>query len=150
MKSNFCTLSLRMCSGFHHPSNRCDQSSSEPFPCSFCGMELSGLKEGKRQSHYEAHLSNQGSASSSRPIQTSPSDKKNVFWRPSFNSTPPHNMTPKLIPLLKKALVVSHQSGATRKAALCHGKSVHVGVEMWDFTWGSSRSGLPVNVDQIT
>jgi len=148
MKSNFCTLSLRMCSGFHRPSNRCDQSSSELFPCPFCGMELSGLKEGKRQSHYEAHLFNQGSPSSSRPMQDSPSDK-NVSWRPSFNSTPPHNATTKLIPLLKKALIVSHQSGVTRKAALCHDKSVRAGVEMWDLTWGSSRSGLPVNVDQL-
>ena len=105
-------------------------------------MELSRLKQEKRQSHYEVHLSNQGLASSSRPVQSSPSDEKNVFWRPSFNSTPPDNVTPNLIPLLKKALMVSHQSGVTRKAALCYDKSVHVGVEMWDLTWGSSRSGL--------
>ena len=96
------------------------------------------LKEEKRQSHYEEHLSDQDSASSSRPVQNLPKDKKNVFWCPSFKSVPPPNVTPNLIPLLNKALVVSHQSGATRKAALCHGKSVHVGVEMWDLTWGSS------------
>ena len=105
-------------------------------------MELSRLKEEKRQSHYEDHLSNPGSASSSRPARNSPSDKKNVFWRPSFGSVPPRNVTPNLIPVLKKALVASHQGGITRKAALCYEKSVHVGVEMWDFTWGSSRSGL--------
>ena len=104
-------------------------------------MELSGLKEEKRQSHYEAHLSNQGLASSSKPVQSSSRDKKNVFWRPSFSSTPPCNVTPNLIPLLKKALIISHQSGVTRKAALCYDRSVHVGVEKWDLTWGSSRSG---------
>ena len=105
-------------------------------------MELSGLKQEKRQSHYDDHLSNQSQASSSSPAQNSPSDKKNVFWRPSFESVPPHNVTPNLIPLLKKALIGSHQCGVTRKAALCHDKSVHVGVEPWDLTWGSSRSGL--------
>lgn len=105
-------------------------------------MELSNLKEEERQSHYEAHLLDQGSSSTLRPVQNSPSDKKNVFWRPSLDSVPPHNATPNLIPLLKKVLMVSHHSGVTRKATLCHYKSVHVGVEMWDLTWGSSRSGL--------
>ena len=65
-----------------------------------------------------------------------------MFWRPSFGSVPPRNVTPNLILLLKKALIASHQSGITRKAALCHGKSVHVGAEIWDFIWGSSRSGV--------
>jgi len=105
-------------------------------------MELSGLKEEERQAHYETHLSNQGSASSSRPVRHSPNDKKNVFWRPSFESIPPHNVTPNLIPLLKKALIISHQNGVTRQAALCYERSVHVGVELWDLQWGSSRSGL--------
>lgn len=102
------------------------------------------LKEKERQSHYDAHFSNQGSrsASSPRSAQGSPNDKKNVFWRPSFESVPPHNVTPNLIPLLKKALITSHQSGVTRQAALCYEKSVHVGVEMWDLQWGSSRLGL--------
>lgn len=122
--------------------NCSDRPCSEPFPCSFCGMELSRLEEEKRQSHYEDHLSNQGPASSLRPVQKLPNDKKNVFWRPSFESVPPHNVTPNLIPLLKKALIASHQTGVTRKAALCYDKTVHVGVEMWDFTWGLSHSAL--------
>lgn len=105
-------------------------------------MELSRLKEERRQAHYEDHLSNQGSASSSGPVQYSQSDKKNVFWRPSFKTTPPSNFTPNIIPLLKKALTISHQSGVTRNAAVCYSKSVHVGVEKWDLTWGSSRLGL--------
>ncbi|KAF9653185.1 DUF1671-domain-containing protein [Thelephora ganbajun] len=108
----------------------------EPFSCQFCGMDLSKLKEGKRQAHYEDHLSNQGSTSSSGPVQNSPSDKKNVFWCPSSESLPPSNVTPNLIPTLKKALIVSHQSGVTRKAVLCYDKSVYVGVERWDLTWG--------------
>lgn len=105
-------------------------------------MELSKLGEERRQAHYEGHLSTQGSASSSRPVQVSHSDKKNVFWRPSFETAPPDGFTPNLIPLLRKALIISHQSGVTRKAALCYNKSIHVGVEKWDLTWGSSRLGL--------
>ena len=100
------------------------------------------MKKEERQAHYEDHLSNRGSSSGSGPSQEVPSDKRNVFWRPSFDSVPPSNFTPNLIPLLKKALIVSHQSGVTRKAALCYDKSVHVGVQMWDLTWGSSPSWL--------
>lgn len=102
-------------------------------------MELSKLKEERRQAHYEDHLSSQGSASSPGPTRDSQGDKKNVFWRPSFETLPPSNFTPNLIPLLKRTLMTSHQNGVTRKAALCNDKSVHVGVEKWDLTWGSSR-----------
>lgn len=105
-------------------------------------MELSRLKEEKRQAHYEDHLSNQGSANSSGPARDLQSDKKNVFWRPSFEAVPPSNFTPNLIPLLKTTLKISYQSGVTREAVLCYNKSVHVGVEKWDLTWGSSRLGL--------
>jgi len=65
-----------------------------------------------------------------------------VFWRPSLGSVPPRNVTPNLIPLLNKALIASHQSGITRKAALCYDKSVHVSVGIWDSIWGSSRSDI--------
>ena len=103
-------------------------------------MDLSRLKEERRQVHYEDHLSNQGS--SPGPARDSQRDQKNMFWRPSLDTLPPTNFTPNLIPLLKKALTISHQSGMTRKAALCYNKSVHVGVERWDLTWGSSCLGL--------
>ena len=74
-----------------------------------------------------------------------------MFWSPSIESVPPRNVTPNLIPLLKKALIISHENGVTRKAALCYEKNVHVGAERWDSGWGSSHSGLvPLNVDQIT
>jgi hypothetical protein len=143
MKSSSCTLSPRMFWISHiRSSHHRDRTCSEPFTCQFCEVDLSRLKEERRQAHYEDHLSNQSSASGPETAQDSQSDEKNAFWRPSFETMPPSNFTPNLIPLLKKALTISHQNGVTRNAALCYNKSVHVGVERWDLTWGSSRSGF--------
>lgn len=41
-----------------------------------------------------------------------------------------------LIPVLKGALINSHEKGKTRNAWLCHEKAVHIQSEAFDRTWG--------------
>ncbi|RPD79922.1 DUF1671-domain-containing protein [Lentinus tigrinus ALCF2SS1-7] len=61
---------------------------------------------------------------------------KNVFWHASLTVEPPSNFSPVLIPVLKRALVQSHERGPTERAWLCFEQAVHVQGEPWDRTWG--------------
>lgn len=53
------------------------------------------------------------------------------------------NLTPGLVPLLKKALWSTHSQGTTRRAALCYEGSVHISQEIWDKGWGCGYVLLP-------
>jgi hypothetical protein len=82
-------------------------------------------------------------------------EDKEPFWYPALQTTPPSNYTPGtqkvsncfalhpferrppigLIPILRKALVKSHEKGLTRRAALCYDQTVLI-VRDWDVGWG--------------
>ncbi|KAI0028638.1 peptidase family C78-domain-containing protein [Vararia minispora EC-137] len=75
---------------------------------------------------------------SSRP-RSRPSDKSSghdVFWHPSLLDPPPHNCTPGLITLLRRALVSQHECGHIQRAVLCTNRAVHISREDFDSRWG--------------
>ncbi|KAI0646907.1 peptidase family C78-domain-containing protein [Trametes meyenii] len=125
--------------------------------CQLCSEDLTAFPTPKRQLHYEAHFSDQPAASGSSAVSSDksftwsksrfkppshyvqkvvPVEKKNTFWHSSQMIEPPFNFTPGLIPVLKKALIKSHEKGNTRRAWLAFERSVHIGSQVWDKTWG--------------
>jgi len=62
--------------------------------------------------------------------------KQDVFWYASMTSDPPSNFTPGVIQALELALLRTHETGRTQRAALCHSGIVHVAIESWDMGWG--------------
>ncbi|KAF8527041.1 peptidase family C78-domain-containing protein [Gautieria morchelliformis] len=135
---------------------------TEPVTCQLCSTSLQRLSPEQRNAHYEGHF-NQNPASSSTsvpaahtvppnasksPAHTSgrkipPSRSKrnvpaeqNIFWFHAQPTPPPKNFTPGLIPILKRVLHKTHAKGATIRAVLCHDRTTHVAVELWDSGWG--------------
>ncbi|KAH9951283.1 peptidase family C78-domain-containing protein [Amylocystis lapponica] len=121
--------------------------------CEFCGRNLTKCSVQLRQEHYEEHLSGQSigsSGSSSKPTSSSkpvskssrskgksqePSSGENVFWYSSQATPPPPNFSPGLIPILKRALIKSHEKDHTQRAWLCHEQAVHINTD-FDRGWG--------------
>ncbi|KAI0029727.1 peptidase family C78-domain-containing protein, partial [Vararia minispora EC-137] len=115
--------------------------------CSFCSQDIAKLDVLDRQAHYDRHLDdppdyNSGEdMPSSIPFKSSsqPSHRSSdhdVFWHPSLSTPPPHNCTPGLIPLLRRALVSQHERRHIQRAVLCTNRAVHVYRENFDHRWG--------------
>ncbi|RDX48285.1 DUF1671-domain-containing protein [Lentinus brumalis] len=81
-------------------------------------------------------VSKAGFKALSFPSRNMTNEEKNVFWHALQTTEPPHNFSPGLIPVLKKALTRSHDRGPTERAWLCFEQAVHVQGEPWDRTWG--------------
>ncbi|KAI9452319.1 DUF1671-domain-containing protein [Russula earlei] len=137
------------------PASPSSRAHSEPLLCLFCSVDLIGLTPENRQTHYDNHLSaleslpppSSDSPSLYLPLNANRSPTKGIisfikpsakerFWCHSLGGEPPHNYTPGLIPLLRKTLLSTVESGATRRAVLCYEHSVHIYHEIWDAGWG--------------
>ncbi|KZP01348.1 DUF1671-domain-containing protein [Calocera viscosa TUFC12733] len=118
-------------------------ASAQSVPCEICREELAFLDMAERQIHYDAHFSDPPEASnepSNRAISANRQPippKENIFWSPSYSDQSfPKCFTPGIVPLLKRALLKSHHSGWTVKAALCQEGVCHIRTEWFDRFWG--------------
>ncbi|KDQ60623.1 hypothetical protein JAAARDRAFT_31585 [Jaapia argillacea MUCL 33604] len=141
------------------------ESSSGPMRCQICNKNLQRDSPDQRQAHYEHHLDGDSyptrpTASTStlssisskfsskspkskgksrqlwKPITLASKSDQNEFWYTSLESPPPFAFQPGLIPLLRKALIKSHDKGTTTRAVLCYENTVLVNSEFWDKGWG--------------
>lgn len=136
--------------------------SANVMDCAICGHCLDNMTEGARQEHYETHfdetppceeenlpLSASATASGSNSPSTlaTPQQRRPLlpigknggkFWTVSRSGVekPPANITPGLIPIIKRALEKSHAKGTTRRAALCQKGISHIATEFFDITYG--------------
>ncbi|KZT69050.1 DUF1671-domain-containing protein [Daedalea quercina L-15889] len=121
--------------------------------CQLCGEDLTSKGLIQRQAHYDEHFASEAEVPRVHGARSAQSDAlkawftpysankgdpetQNIFWYPSQTESPPRNFSPGLIPVLRKALVSSHEKGKTRKAWLCHDRAVHIQGEAFDRTWG--------------
>jgi hypothetical protein len=136
----------------------------DPMDCAICGHSLDTMTEESRQEHYEIHFnepepkevititptstSNAGGSKQFATLNSNPPKirrsflpiGKNAgkFWTVSRANIekPPSNITPGLIPIIRRALEKSHAKGTTQRAALCQNGISHIATEFFDTTYG--------------